>query len=132
MEHDRIVNDIFLRLNRIEHQNQIINIKQEYDLEGKLGSHGEIDVYEIFRVNQKYVAYAIEVKGHDCEKSRNKATHQLDKDIEYLTELFPALNKIICFYAYSRGNKYNVERIRVIDYDKMGHYNQEIEDRTCW
>jgi len=65
------------------------------------GRHGEIDLYGI---TEKYNSvFSIEVKTTDKGKNRRKAKKQLEKDVIYLSNLFPS-KKIYSFYAYSANN----------------------------
>lgn len=104
-KHDRIISSLERRL--IESGFETYkNIDYSF-----LGKQGEMDLYAISR---KYDAlFLIEVKTSDNTKNRRKAKHQIAKDKNYLSFLYPELNKFY-FYAYGeRGRQgYSVKRIK--------------------
>ena len=119
MFHNQIVQDLFKRLKSYCSLEDIVNKEQEYDIYfRKQKKHGEIDLYLIHR--NYNIAYAIEVKSTNTDKSYKKAKYQLEKDVNFLFSSYNNLNKIYCFYAYTKkGNDktrfdYNVKLIKII------------------
>jgi len=98
MIHDQIVDNLEKRL-RDSNYDLVLSC-EEYKVRGRFG---ECDVLAI----RDNYAVVIEIKGKDRPKVRKKARYQLKKDIEWIYERFPHVDRIFPFYSYA--NKQHIE-----------------------
>lgn len=106
-KHDRIITDLEARLRASDKYALVLS-----NIEYKVNGHcGECDLFGIRRDFD--AAYVFEVKTTDSSKSRNKAYHQIDKDIDYIWGKY-APERVFGFYVYgAKGIQfYEVRRIR--------------------
>ena len=100
MQHDQIVKTLEDRL-RDGHYDLILSCT-EYKVHGK---HGECD---LFGIRGPY-AVIVEIKGRDKHKARRKAIYQLRKDIEWIQDQHPQVERFFTFYAYTDKQGIEVE-----------------------
>ena len=95
MQHDRIVDTLEQRLKDSDSYDLILSCKK-YKVYGK---DGECDVIAL----RPPYAVVFEVKGQDRSKGRRKAIKQLKKDMMWIRDRYPHIERIFTFYAYSRN-----------------------------
>jgi hypothetical protein len=110
MKHNEILKNVKSRLEKICDE---VRTEQEYVCSGGCG---EYDVAGIrFGFLSPDTLYAVEVKGRDTIKNKQKALHQLGKDYIHFKEELPYYTNIKLFYAYTDASMrrgYNIKEIK--------------------
>ena len=116
MKHNKIIDDLFEKLSECKSLEDILEKETEYDIKIKHElKHGEVDLLYLKTDYNK--AYLFEVKTTDTYKSRQKALHQLYKDIKYIKQNYHFNGDVFLFYVHSKKhykNKYKIEFIEKI------------------
>lgn len=105
-DHDIVTRDLEARL-RDSALYDLILVETEYKTHRQ---HGECDILAI----RGPYAVLVEIKGLDRMKSRKKAYSQLKRDIRWIYDRFPEVDRIFSFYAYKNKKEVNIEWIRDI------------------
>jgi len=108
-KHDRIIADLERRLRRSDKYALILA-----NIEYKVNHHyGECDLFGIRRdIN---AAFVFEVKTTDSSKARNKAYHQIDKDIDYIWENYSPERMYGFYVCGCKGTQfYEVRRVKAL------------------
>ena len=109
-KHDLIIADLERKLRDSDRYALVLA-----NIEYRVNRHyGECDLFGIRRDHD--AAFVFEVKTTNSSKSRNKAYHQIDKDIDYIWEHYSP-TRVYGFYVYGvkgAAQFYEVRRIRSV------------------
>ena len=104
-KHDKLIKQVEHRLKRT-HPECLFFSNHEYKLKRKAGEA------DLLMINpKKQYAYAFEIKTFDRDKSRKKASFQLDKDRGYIRQEF-GIKKTYCFYVHGYPKNFDYSIIK--------------------